>query len=275
MESYSKVEKLLEILRILRHNLAYFTAAPSMNVPPGYQLSNFEIYHLLREISRFRLNDLITEINSNFLQANPKRYFFLIYGQKVTEAHEHLMFILKQPIPQDNPALILLINSLKYLIDNSLQTIQYCNEILQDNTPIPGQHETTYGAHFHRKPLTRNEPAAITPLLIAAHLVPDTTRPEDVQYIFYGLGVPTSAPALITWLKTAAELSYFVETYFATSDARDKWKTAAEVFIDTQSQHFKQNTLKQRLYNYTSKVKLSSFETIDTLLLPLLQNPDK
>ena len=274
MESYSKVEKLLEILRILRHNFGYFTAEQISNAPAIYQLQNREVIHLLRETSRFRVNDLLTELNTNFLQANQKKYFFLIYGQKINEAHDHLLYILAQPIPPDHPALVLLIGLMKQFIDEALKTIQYYNDLIQDSENVPHNQTANYGAHFHRKPLTKNEPARITQLMIAAHLVPDTTRPEDTQYIFYGLGVPVSSPPQITWLKTAAELSYFVETYFASSDARNKWKTAAEVFTDTQNHHFNQNTLKQRLFNYTSKVKLSTFDTIDTLLLPLLQPPD-
>lgn len=75
MESYSKVEKLLEILRILRHNFGYFTAEQISNAPAIYQLQNREVIHLLRETSRFRVNDLLTELNTNFLQANQKNIF--------------------------------------------------------------------------------------------------------------------------------------------------------------------------------------------------------
>lgn len=272
METYTgQIDQILEMIRVIRHNVDFFASAPCDAVPPEYQLNVLGLNTLLLKLTKCTCNELIGELTNGFLNANPKKYFFIIYGDKLHEAHTHLLYIRSQLNTESNPGFIFIIRALQLMINKAMETLQSLQTTAQF-TETPAQNN--FGAHFNRRPLTPGEPEQITPLLIAAGLIPETTPPENVRYCFYGLGVPQSTP-VITWLKTAAELSYFVETYFSASNAANKWKIASQVFQDIQNNHFKQKTLKQKLFNYTSKVKDSAFATIETLLLPILQHPKK
>ena len=118
--------------------------------------------------------------------------------------------------------------------------------------------------HFNRYALDPSEPGRLHSLLIRHQLIPPTTLPETVAYVFYGIGSSASWQPVV-WLHTVAELSYFVDMFFGISDQRDKWRTAHLCFCDRKRHRFNYNSLRGKQYNYLSNRGSETLRIIDQI----------
>lgn len=118
--------------------------------------------------------------------------------------------------------------------------------------------------HFNRYALDPSEAGRLHTLLIRHQLIPSTTPPETIAYIFYGIGSSASWQPVV-WLHTVAELSYFVDMFFGISDQRDKWRTAHLCFCDKKRRRFNYNSLRGKQYNYLSNRNSETLRIIDQI----------
>lgn len=118
--------------------------------------------------------------------------------------------------------------------------------------------------HFNRYALDPSEPERLHLLLIRHRLIPETTPPETIAYIFYGIGSSASWQPLV-WLHSVAELSYFVDMFFGISDQRDKWRTTHTCFCDKKHRRFNYNSLRGKQYNYLSNRNSETLRIIDQI----------
>lgn len=118
--------------------------------------------------------------------------------------------------------------------------------------------------HFNRYALDPSEPSRLHTLLIHHQLIHTSTTPETIAYVFYGIGTSASWQPVL-WLRTVAELSYFVDMFFGISDQRDKWRTTHLCFCDKKRRRFNYNSLRGKQYNYLSNRSSETLRIIDQI----------
>ena len=115
--------------------------------------------------------------------------------------------------------------------------------------------------HFNRF-YNPGESEKLRDLLIHYKFISPHTTNNTLNAVFYGIKTDERWQPVI-WLKSVAELAYFVDMFFGISDQKNKWKMAHACFRNKNHREFNYNSLRGKQYNYISGKNSQSLQTID------------
>lgn len=272
MKTLNKTLCFVKLVALLSAKLNDLTAAKTQTTLSfDYCLRSISLTHFLHHLQACTAGTISAELVEMCLTTTQLLLFFKLVDGQVKRTAAQIGNIRRQwnandfhvYLPPDQYAqldqIITLIADTYNQVRQTVEKLRLLSGI-SDNLPdLPPAKP-----HFNRYALHPSEPGRLHALLIRHQLIPATTTPETIAYVFYGIGSSASWQPIV-WLHTVAELSYFVDMFFGISDQRDKWRTAHLCFCDKKNRRFNYNSLRGKQYNYLSNRNSETLRIIDQI----------